>query len=143
MSPVRRVQLDEAIQRADRLGVAVAHVLAIGGEQLGVGGPGRIGVLALDRLEQLHRPFVLLGADRLDAGGVERVGRLVGGVGARCEGGQPPVHGRGPSLPEQAASAKGQEERGMAEAAACRPYTTEAGAPGKPQRPVPGPRYGG
>ena len=49
---VTRMELDEAVERVDRLVVFVALIVGEGGHQLGLGGPGRIGVLALDLVEQ-------------------------------------------------------------------------------------------
>src|SRR3546814_11958045 len=51
-SRVRRVELDEPVQRVHRLGVVVGLVERIRRHQLGLRRPDRVGVLALDLVEQ-------------------------------------------------------------------------------------------
>jgi len=71
-----RMQLNEAIGGNDRLVVVAGFILRIHRHQLALGGPDRIGVLALNLLEGLGRLGVALVDDRVHRLVVEVVDRL-------------------------------------------------------------------
>src|SRR5579885_54338 len=75
---VAGMQVDEVIERGQRLAVAVGAVIGIGIHDLGLGRDGRVGVLLLDLLEELCRVADVAGLERCHALVVEGLCRLVG-----------------------------------------------------------------
>ena len=71
-----RMQGDEALGRVDRLVIGITLILRIGLHELRLGGPGRIGMLALDLAESLGRGTVLARLHLFEALVVERSYRL-------------------------------------------------------------------
>jgi hypothetical protein len=92
------VELDEPVQRRDRVVVAQRLVMGIGGHQLGAGRPLGIGVLALDLVELLGGVRVVAVVEFQDRAlvdlldGTLDIGRLVRG---RRAGGDACRQGRG------------------------------------------------
>ena len=56
---VAGVQFDEPVQGGDRFVVFISLVMGVGGHQLGLGRPDRIGVLALNLVEFGRRRFII------------------------------------------------------------------------------------
>jgi hypothetical protein len=65
------MELDEPVEGDDRIVVLVVLVVGVGRHELGLGGPHRIGVLAVDLVELLGRGDVALGGQGIDAGIVD------------------------------------------------------------------------
>jgi len=64
---MRRVQLDEPVDRAQRVGVAGLHVQRVGLHQLRVHRPGGVGIILLNRLELVGRRDEPLRVQRIQA----------------------------------------------------------------------------
>ncbi len=67
------MELNEAVQHRDRLGVVVLQVLGVAVHQLRVGRPGGVWVILLDIVELLGRRRVTLGVQCVDAVVVQRL----------------------------------------------------------------------
>ena len=74
---VARVQLDETVEGVDRVVVAVVLIVGVGRHDLGLGGPGGIGVLALDLVEQARGIAQLAGLHGVHGVVVEGLDRLL------------------------------------------------------------------
>ena len=64
---MRGMQLDEAVQRADRIGVVVLQVLRVALHELGIHRPARIRIVLLHQVELVGGGLVTAGVQRIDA----------------------------------------------------------------------------
>jgi hypothetical protein len=80
---MRRMQLDEAVQRADRLGVFVLQILGVALHQLRVHRPGGVRIVLLHQFELDDGGGVALVVQGIDAVVVKLLHRLIVGGGLR------------------------------------------------------------
>ena len=87
------MELDEAVERDDRVVVLVRLVVGEGGHDLRLGRPHRIGMLAVDLLELLGGELVFLAAEVIERAVVEHLDRLLG-VGFVLRAAEPAAAGQ-------------------------------------------------
>ena len=135
---MRRMQLDVAVQRGQRLGVVVLQVLRVRRHQLRVRRPGRVRIVLLHQVELVDRRGIALALQRIDAVVVQRLDRRVGGGGVVA----PPCAWRR-SRRAAAAAARGQARSGGGRGAARQGRTGRNGRWGERwgERAVSSPRF--